>query len=192
MMFNVDPLPDNICVIRNATDGKILTNHDFFGYLHKSSEFVSFLRNMMLDIDYRAYRWETRPQGPQEMDADFRFSILDSPELIQKAEPDVFPDIHKNDGAHFRTFPNLGGDALLVSPTSLGGSKSYASLVDFVKSAPDEQFSSLMQALGSTALGRMTERNFYFSTAGAGVAWLHFRFDKTPKYFRNRNLLERK
>jgi len=143
----------------------------------------------MLGVGYPAYRWEACLQGPEEMHCDFRFSIIDAPELITKAESGVFPGIDDESGAQFKIFPNLSGDALLVSPTSLGGSKSYASLVDFVKSAPEGQFLSLMQALGSTALEKMKQGKFYFSTAGAGVAWLHFRFDRTPKYFRNRNLL---
>jgi hypothetical protein len=79
------------------------------------------------------------------MHSDFRFSIIDAPELITKAEPHVFPAINEDDGVQYKIFPNLGGDALLLSPTSLGGSRSYPSLVDFVKTAPDGQFLSLMQ-----------------------------------------------
>jgi hypothetical protein len=175
--------------MRNKENNKTLSNHEFFNSLYEIREFSTFFRSLMLELKFQAYRFESCLQGPEEMHSDFRFSIIDSPELITKAEPDVFPAINEENGAQYKIFPNLGGDALLISPTSLGGSKSYASLVDFVKFAPEEQFFSLMQVLGSTALEKMKHANFYFSTAGAGVAWLHFRFDESPKYFRNRNLL---
>lgn len=107
-------------------------------------------------------------------------------------------------------FANLGGDATLVSPIDWSSSSSstsmsscYGHLANFVRGAPDDQITKLWRLVAETlkekllvevvattrtataAAGQKQQQQqpLWFSTAGDGVAWLHFRFDSRPKYY---------
>ena len=108
-------------------------------------------------------------------------------------------------------FTNLGGDATLVAPkdwsssshSSLSSSSSsssssslcYGHLANFVRGASDEQIVRLWRKVAETLKEKLlpttttpsssssTKQPIWFSTAGTGIAWLHFRFDSRPKYY---------
>lgn len=97
-------------------------------------------------------------------------------------------------------FDNLGGDAQLVAPNDWSPasapskhSSCYGHLANFVRDAPDEQVSGMWKEVGDV-LGQQllpsvssasvdSSRPIWFSTAGTGVAYLHFRLDSRPKYY---------
>jgi len=92
-------------------------------------------------------------------------------------------------------FENLGGDAVLVAPTdwelSSSSSSTYSGhLANFIRGASDEQIISLWRLVAETLKERLlfktspvNTKPLWFSTAGTGVAWLHFRLDSQPKYY---------
>ena len=98
-------------------------------------------------------------------------------------------------------FFNLGGDAELVAPadwTQGEGSPPpacYGHLAGFVRGATAAQIDGLWRLLGSALEKRLLSesdddaepaqqhRPVWLSTAGTGVAWLHFRLDSRPKYY---------
>ena len=101
-------------------------------------------------------------------------------------------------------FQNLGGDAILIAPTdwkespSSSSSSCYGHLANFVRGASDEQNVQLWQIVAETLSDRLlgssssssattmtaaSSEPVWFSTAGTGVAWLHFRLDSRPKYY---------
>jgi hypothetical protein len=98
-------------------------------------------------------------------------------------------------------FQNLGGDAILVAPNNWSSSNkseqpssstsSYcAHLANFIREASEEQIIQLWRLVAETLQERLlletTSNNtipIWFSTAGTGVAWLHFRLDTRPKYY---------
>ena len=92
------------------------------------------------------------------------------------------------DNPHAAVFSNLGESATLVSPKNLdnGDKNRYGHLAAFLRKAPADQIAKVWKQVAQTyskVLKDQSPENVWFSTAGAGVAWLHFRFDKRPKYY---------
>jgi len=79
-------------------------------------------------------------------------------------------------------------------------SSCYGHLANFVRGAPDAQIAKLWnlvaetleeQLMGDAGAGATVDvaaidRPLWWSTAGSGVAWLHFRLDSRPKYYQYR------
>ena len=102
-------------------------------------------------------------------------------------------------------FANLGGDATLVAPRDWSPesspsmfSSSYGHLANFVRGAPEQQVLKLWNTVGESLREKLlpstpapssvetkteASKPLWFSTAGDGVAWLHFRLDSRPKYY---------
>ena len=97
-----------------------------------------------------------------------------------------------NDGAGC-VFDNLGGDATLVAPRdwSLASSETYSRcyghVANFVRGAPEQQILDMWKILGRVLQEKLVSNNndkpLWFSTAGDGVPYLHFRLDSRPKYY---------
>lgn len=92
-----------------------------------------------------------------------------------------FTDDPEDDGVV--SFANLGGDATLVVPSSRGPDENYGHLAAFVRGAPRDQVRSLWRRVGQVASEGLGRSPVWISTAGGGVAWLHVRFDRRPKYY---------
>lgn len=92
-------------------------------------------------------------------------------------------------------FKNLGGDAILVAPNDWSSFKSEPSstsycahLANFIRGASEEQIVQMWRLVAETLKERLLLKTsntgpIWFSTAGTGVAWLHFRLDDRPKYY---------
>lgn len=95
-------------------------------------------------------------------------------------------------------FANLGGDAMLIAPTDWSSSSHvsscYGHLANFVRGAPEEQAIGLWRTVAETLTEQLIspklkndengrKQPLWLSTAGHGVAWLHFRLDSRPKYY---------
>lgn len=53
----------------------------------------------------------------------------------------------------------------------------------FVRYAPEQQQHAFLALIGKTVEAQLSDQPLWLSTAGAGVAWLHVRLDKRPKYY---------
>ena len=97
-------------------------------------------------------------------------------------------------------FTNLGGDATLVAPRDWSPESSptiysscYGHLANFVRGAPEQQVLNMWKTLGKLLKEKLVltpsnneasnNKPLWFSTAGAGVPYLHFRLDSRPKYY---------
>jgi len=91
-------------------------------------------------------------------------------------------------------FPNLSGDATLISPrimtTDGNVDKSvgtYTHLAAFLRGAEDDQIVQLWNLAADELIKIMnnssTDQTVWFSTSGMGVAWLHLRLCYKPKYY---------
>ena len=112
---------------------------------------------------------------------------MEAPSLIGlTAEPDAFR-AHLDGtppGSLVAVFPNLGGDAILVAPTAGDDGRGYPHLAAFLRAAPQAQIAAFFSALASQGLRLCREAPAWLSTAGDGVAWVHGRVDRRPKYYR--------
>ena len=134
---------------------------------------------------YAAYYWEMPPVTTANRDRPFEFVLIDSPFLARTGpDPSAF-------AAHFATAPtepvvsfdNLGRDAHLVAPRRLADEQTYPHLAAFSRAAPRAQRHALWRAVGAAVAQRLGRRPIWLSTAGQGVAWLHVRLDRRPKYY---------
>ncbi len=133
--------------------------------------------------------WETPGVAAGNLDQPFMMAIIGSP-LLDRATPNPRPfaaHLEPDEGpAQVRTFANLGGDAILVAPRKLGPASAYHHLAAFLRRAPPTQVDALWRAVGSALTQWWSTRTapLWLSTAGGGVAWLHVRLDRRPKYYK--------
>ena len=138
------------------------------------------------------------------------FVLVDAPDLYafarNKPDTNAFAEHFRNNNNNSPTFSstavavfdNLGKDAKLVAPKPIKGTslKTYSDLAAFCRGATlpqiemvwrtvAEQYLQQMQTSTSTTKTTTTEKKpvVWLSTSGGGVAWLHFRFDRRPKYY---------
>jgi hypothetical protein len=135
-----------------------------------------------------AFFWEMPPIRRGHTDAPYEFMLIRSDALAcMPPDQEAFAAQFENTDEFVATFPNLGGDAILVAPKQIGPPENYAHLGAFIRSAPRAQQHELFQALGHAVdeFLKTYERRVWISTSGLGVAWLHIRLDTYPKYYQH-------
>ena len=158
----------------------------FLGLLRDDADFRDGFTETLASVGYSAYKWETPPVTAATLDRPFECVLIDTPGLDVTADPAPFAEHLSRQPAassDVLTFPNLGGDALLVVPRALGPDAAYAHLAAFLHLAPNTQRHALWQAVAEAMLHRIDADPVWLSTAGGGVAWLHVRLDDRPKYY---------
>lgn len=144
----------------------------------------AFLTGALAAAPFDAFYWETPPVTIETLDRPLEMALVDAPPLARtEADPSAFAD--RFDGEPVVTFPNLGGDAVLVVPAPLGPEACYAHLAAFVRRAPEAQTDALWSSVARAVLERVSGAPLWLSTAGLGVPWLHVRLDARPKYYRH-------
>jgi len=163
-----------------------------------SSDVVRNMVTILKEAPYKGYRFETQGVSPNTVSSTpFEFVLVDDLNLyLFAATPrPVYFEEHLskcNDGAGC-VFDNLGGDATLVAPRdwSLASSETYSRcyghVANFVRGAPEQQILDMWKILGRVLQEKLVSNNndkpLWFSTAGDGVPYLHFRLDSRPKYY---------
>jgi len=153
-----------------------------------SPAFRSSLTQALADVPFAAFFWETPAITTVSLPQPWECVAVAAPSLGQ-TPPDVSPFndyLERDVTGVIATFPNLGGDALLVVPHPQGAIAAYAHIATFVRRAPAHQIHQLWQVLGQTVQQHIAKRNgqpLWVSTSGLGVAWLHIRLDDRPKYY---------
>lgn len=159
------------------------------------ASFRHFLTSTLRSSPHNAFFWETPPLSLATMGSTtFGFITLPAPHL-SSVEPDTSSfsaQLGSCAGMPVaRSFRNLGGDALLVSPCAATGValSSYTHLAAFIRSAPAAQIDALWLTLGQALGSELSTRGAspsWVSTEGSGVSWLHIRIDSKPKYFHHK------
>ena len=78
------------------------------------AEFRSFFIALLADSPFTAFHWETPPVTSANTDRDFEFVLLRSAAFDRPSDPAAFANHFDN--TDVVTFPNLGGDAVMVVP----------------------------------------------------------------------------
>jgi hypothetical protein len=152
-----------------------------------SAEFREYFINLISGSSFDAFFWETPPVTELTVCRRFEFVLVQASSL-SRLSPDPAPFIphfstHPSEAV--LTFPNLGGDAILIVPAPLAGARCYTHLAAFVRSAPRSQVDAFWCIVGHAMGQRISSHPIWLSTAGMGVSWLHLRLDSRPKYYRH-------
>ena len=155
------------------------------GVLTALAEYTTFrgwFNDLLADVPFAAFRWETPGLTSATAGRVFEFVALDAPHLAREPDAEAFAE-HFHADAEAVTFTNLNGDATLIVPTPLAERTVYGHLAAFVRGAPGLQRDALWKLVAEVMLRRLGSKPVWLSTAGAGVSWLHVRIDDRPKYY---------
>jgi hypothetical protein len=158
---------------------------EFFVLLDSSMDFARWYSELLADRQSDAYFWEFPPITTETVDAGVEFVIIDST-LLTGLPPDPTPfqsQFSAQPGLDVISFPNLGGDAVLVVPAPIAPGDAYPHLAAFLRRAPESQKISLWRTAARVVNENLGTSPRWLSTAGLGVNWLHLRLDTRPKYY---------
>jgi len=156
-----------------------------FTMLETDTGFADWYSGVLAGCGYSAVYWEFPPIRRDSLDDHVEFVLLDAPAL-DRLGPNHRPFSRSLQAApddSVVSFPNLGGDALLIVPRPVSEDSQYAHLLAFLRNAPRPQVRKLWQATGASMLARVGDEPIWLNTAGLGVMWLHVRLDSRPKYY---------
>jgi hypothetical protein len=149
----------------------------------ESQEFRIWYTTALAAEPFSCFRWETSALTRATADRPFEYVVVNAPGIDMPADSDPFESYFASAKGSVVTFPNLGGDALLVVPTPQTDHSAYSHLATFLRGAPEAQIDAFWAAVGEAMAQRLGDRPVWLSTAGGGVAWLHVRLDNRPKYY---------
>jgi hypothetical protein len=180
-----NPSPGWVQKVAVSSNGAPLSFGHALRLLDEDASFRQFLTQLLASSAHQAFRWETPPISLGNLDRPFEFVICNDPHLETRPEPGVFASYFAgpNASAPVLAVPNLGQTATLIVPRKLGDAVTYTHLARFLRNGPSDQVSDLWRCVAQTAQDRLTAMPQWISTAGGGVAWLHVRIDREPKYY---------
>lgn len=163
---------------------QLASTADVLTALAGDAAFRGWFNDLLADVPFAAFRWETPGVTSATAARPFEFVVLDAPHLARDPDPGAFAEhFRKEPGAEAVTFANLSGDSILVVPTPVAERAAYGHLAAFVRGAPAPQRDAVWKLVAETVLRRLGAGPVWLSTAGAGVPWLHVRLDDRPKYY---------
>ena len=192
-----------VAVVMDYYESEIpLTTNQWIKALQRGN--VTWLDQLLTDVPYKAYYFETKSMtNTSALKHPFEFVLVDAPRLAKRkprfrsfekpcqllaAGDDGNGNSSSNSNSYGCVFPNLSGDALLIVPKPQVNVKDevYTHLANFIRMAPTEQVEAFWKLVGTSYERSLSsdDEMIWLSTAGNGVPWLHFRLDKTPKYYR--------
>lgn len=181
-----DPLDERTTKLRVSSEGRTLRRAEALRRLRADPAFRDCLGDALREQPHAAFRWETPAWHHRSLELPFEFVVVAAPGLAAHAEPEAFAEHYADAHEQIAVFPNQGGDATLIVPCPLAGHGPYNHLAAFLRSAPTRQQHALWQRVGELLAVMMSDQPLWLSTAGAGVAWLHVRLDRRPKYYAHR------
>ncbi len=164
-----------------------LSYDGFLKHLQEDEKFRSFFINLLRDVPFKAYQWETSPVQSSSVDQPFEFVVSSTPGIDLPPDPATFKQYFSalGKGETIAVFDNLGKDATLIAPAPGRQDRNYSHIAVFTEQAPDQQQHALWQKVGEITRGHISNQLLWLNTAGGGVAWLHVRLDSRPKYYRH-------
>lgn len=159
-----------------------LSYSNFLNLLESDTSFQQFFIELLSDVPFNAYHWETPPVTKKADHQPFEFVATANPGIDIPPKPGPFRQYfqpYKN----VAVFDNLGGDSTLIAPTPSNKNLNYSHIGVFTDQAPQEMQKKFWQTVARVTADHLSDRPIWFNTAGGGVAWLHIRLDSRPKYY---------
>lgn len=173
--------------IKLGVGGRFLTVREVIAALFENGKFCRFFTESIIQSSWEAFFFETPAASLETLDSAFECVLVEGGTLAGLTpDPGPFrPQFDARPSEPVLTFPNLGGDAVLVVPAPIAAPACYTHLARFLRTGPAEQIDVFWSSVGSAMEGRLSSKPVWLSTAGMGVSWLHLRLDSTPKYYRH-------
>jgi hypothetical protein len=167
-------------------EGERLSYSAVINLWQHSLAFQQYFTGILAESPFKGFRWETPSLTTASANRPCEFVLVNTPGFAKRTTDrrtyaEYFTDSEVDDGVV--SFANLRKDATLVVPSPRGHDDNYGHLAAFVRGARSSQVNSLWRVLGRTIESRLTAEPIWVSTAGGGVAWLHVRIDRHPKYY---------
>ena len=145
-------------------------------------EFSLWFSRALSQSTFTAFRWETPVLTREKASRNFEFVLVDAASFSRRrTNPSAFSKYFSD--LSIATFPNLGGDSLMIVPCPEIKADVYGHFASFLRGAPESQIVDLWKTIGAQVISRLDDKPRWLSTAGGGVAWLHVRLDSRPKYY---------
>ncbi len=164
-------------------DSQIQFNH-FLDLIKEEKTFRSFFIDLLSEVPFHAYHWETPPVTKSTVNKPFEFVTTRTPRIDLPPSIGPFAQYFTGDD-EVAVFDNLGGDATLIAPAPTDPQRNYSHIGVFTGNAPETQQHLLWKRVGQVMLEALSDKPLWLNTAGGGVAWLHVRLDSSPKYYRH-------
>jgi hypothetical protein len=163
-----------------------ITFDSFLNGLRQDASFRTYYNTLLANSEFPGYFWEHPAITKEDLGKPYEFVLVKSNNIHKvTAEPNAFAQ-HLAFAQYVADFPNLRGDAHLISPTPEVAPQYYTHLASFVRHAPPEQQDAFWQRVGECYAKAIENGKRWLSTAGMGVYWLHVRLDTRAKYYRHR------
>lgn len=137
----------------------------------------------MAESGYGAFFWENKPVTFDTLADRYECNLINT-QFLASMTPDLqtFSQYFKEE-KQVVTFPNRGGDAMLVVPCPDEEKPGYTHIGIFVRQAGEDQIETFWRTVGDQTLKAIGQEPRWLSTSGLGVYWLHARIDSSPKYY---------
>lgn len=166
-----------------AEGERAITHAQAFDALARRADWADLFSALVLHSGFDALFWELPPLAHDSLDEPFECVVTASDALARlRADPTPFSERFSGPEASVVTFPNLGGDAILIAPTPHGDA-AYTHLAKFCREAPRDRQRAFWHAVADAVTANTSARPIWVSTSGLGVGWLHARIDERPKYY---------
>ncbi len=171
------------CVGYKVFDGENgLSFSDVLNLWQENETFTAWFTTILTDCSFEAFRWETPVLTRSKTDRLFEFVLVNAQSFARRATDQRAFSRYFDDGAVV-SFPNLGGDSLMIVPCPCSEFDVYGHFASFLRGAPQSQITDMWRTIGREVSARIDDTPKWLSTAGGGVAWLHVRLDSRPKYY---------
>lgn len=173
-----------------SSNGRAITFAEVVDCWINDEAFRAFFLAELRLTPFVGFFWELPPLQRDTLERTYEHVVLEG-NLLERISPDPAPFLNALQAGAVSdlvaSFPNIGGDAILVVPKPLAGSVGYGHLGAFLRAAPEKQQHALLKTLGRAAEASLQQRGtrLWISTAGLGVPWLHVRLDSRPKYYKH-------
>lgn len=178
------PVAGGVC-FHILQESSRLSFRELFTLLESNPDFSRWYADILTSTDLEAFFWEHPPLTKANYEETAEFVLIGSSQLASlHPDPEPFASqFADRPDTDVISFPNLGGDAVLVVPRPIGNIEAYPHLAVFLRRAPESQVRALWKATGKIVRAGLSSTPMWLSTAGLGVSWLHLRLDTRPKYY---------
>jgi len=180
--FQKTALTEQTHLFRLYRDGRLVSYDTVLKLWQTDSEFVLWFSQQLVQSPFEAFRWETPALTRETRSRDFECVLVYAPSFVTRpTNSAAFAKYFDQEAV--TSFPNLGGDGLMIVPCPTVEKDIYGHLASVLRHAPKDQIIALWKEVGARVEASLDDKPKWLNTAGGGVAWLHVRLDSRPKYY---------